>query len=102
MPNSTLSLESRILDAKLKLMSTPIGGNLQGIVKPMWMKTFESDVRLAWLRDMLEKKLVVRNIEKLGHIIEENLRVESTREEELSREILVELMRVKSIDEKGE
>ena len=88
-PESTLSVESKLIDIRLKISSTPAGGNLLGTLKPIWTKTLESETRLAWLREMLEKKLVVRSIEQLGNVIEENLRVGSTREEELGRETLV-------------
>ena len=99
-PLSALSVDSRILDIKLKILSTPERGNILGILKPTWTKTLESEMRLAWLKEMMDKKLVVRNLDHLGHNLEENLRMESSREEELSREILLELMRVKYIDER--
>ena len=81
-PLSTLSVDSKIMELKLKIMSTPEGGSILGIIKPIWMKTLESEQRLTWLKETLDRKLVVRNLEHLGQNLEENLRVESSREDE--------------------
>ena len=83
MPESTLSVESKLFEIKLRITSTPLGGNLLGVLKPIWTKTLDSEMRLAWLKEMLSKKLVVRSIEQFGKIIEDNLRVESMRDEEI-------------------
>ena len=65
-PVSTLSVDSKIIDLQLKVMSTPEGGCLLGILKPTWIKTLESEMRLTWLNEMLDRKLVVRNLGSLG------------------------------------
>ena len=55
-PASVLSTESTLLELKLKIRSTPSdGGSVLGIIKPVWLKALESEVRLSWLSDMLEK-----------------------------------------------
>ena len=38
-------------------------GKLLGAVQPAWTKVLESEARLKWLKVMIEKDLVVRNIE---------------------------------------
>ena len=102
MPASVLSTESAILEAKLKINSTPDsnGGSVLGILKPLWLKALESEMRISFLKKMLERDLVLRDILKFGQIIEEKLRTESSRNEELGRKYLIELMRVKLTDEK--
>ena len=65
-PDSALSAESRPSNTILKIQNTPIGGNLLGTIKPTWMKAMESETRIAWLKDMLDRKLVVRDIESFG------------------------------------
>ena len=64
------------------------------------MKTLESEQRLTWLKETLDRKLVVRNLEIFGRNLEDNLRVESFRDNEMGREIMIELMRVKFMDER--
>ena len=99
-PASVLCTESTIVELKLKINSTPdIGGNVLGIVKPVWQKALESEVRTSWLRKMLERDLVLRDILKFGQIIEEKMRAESSREGEIGREALIQIMRIKLMDE---
>ena len=79
-PASVLCTESTIIELKLKINSTPdIGGNVLGIVKPVWQKALESEVRTSWLRKMLERDLVFKDILKFGQIIEEKMRADSSR-----------------------
>ena len=100
MPVSVLSTESTIFEIKLKINSTPvIGGSVLGILKPLWQKAQESEMRIGFLKKMLERDIVLRDILKFGQIIEEKLRAESSRDEELGRKYLMELMRVKLTDE---
>ena len=85
-PASVLSTESTILEIKLKIKSTPSsGGSVLGTLKPIWMKAQESEVRIKWLRSMLDRDLVLRDVLQFGQIIEEKLRVESSKENELGR-----------------
>ena len=99
-PASALCADSRIIELKLRLKNTPAGGPLLGIIKPIWKKTLESEQRIEWLKGMLDKKLVVRDLEILGCSINEKLRTESAKDQEMEREIIIELMRIKYIDEK--
>ena len=65
-PESAHSAESRSSNTILKIQNTPIGGSLLGTIKPTWIKAMESETRIAWLKDMLDRKLVVRDIESFG------------------------------------
>ena len=102
MPVSVLSTESTILQTKLIINSTPEdeGGSVLGILKPLWLRALESEMRIGFMKKMLERDIVLRDILKFGQIIEEKLRTESSRNEELGRKYLIELMRVKLTDEK--
>ena len=85
----------------MNINSTPNGGgSVLGILKPLWLKALESEMRISFLKNMLERDLVLRDILKFGQIIEEKMRAESSKEEELGRKYLVDLMRVKLTDEK--
>ena len=55
---------------------TPERGMLLGIVRPVWRKVVESEVRLAWLNDMVREKLVVRDINSYAKSISACLRSE--------------------------
>ena len=100
MPVSAHSADNRIIDLQLKITATPEGGRLLGIIQPVWTKAIESEQRLHWLKDMIEKKLVVRDIQHFGENMTEQMRAESSREEELERDTLLDLMKVKYSDEK--
>ena len=103
MPDSALGADKRIHTTKLKCVrciDTPEGGHLVGILQPLWNKALESDMRLDWLRLMLRKDLVVRDIQHFGENVNKKLRTESSREEEMGREALIELMKVKLKDER--
>ena len=97
-PLSALSADSKIHQIKCKVIETPEGASLLGILEPVWTKTAESEVRIAWLTEMLDRRLVVRDMEIFGMNTLEKLRSESAIEEEMSRDVLVELMRIKSLD----
>ena len=99
-PISTNIVDNRIKTLQLKITATPSGGSLLGILQPSWNKAVESEMRLYWLKEMLEKDLVVREIQSFGEGIKDKLRTESSREEELGRDSLIELMEVKYQDEK--
>ena len=100
-PASVLCTESTIIELKLKINSTPdIGGNVLGVLKPVWQKALESEVRTKWLKNMLDKDLVLKDILKFGQIINEKMRAESSREGEIGRQALIEIMRIKLMDEK--
>ena len=66
MPASVLSTESTILEAKLNINSTPNGGgSVLGILKPLWLKALESEMRISFLKNMLDRDLVLRDILKI-------------------------------------
>ena len=101
MPVSALSAESKILFLRSKIDETPVeGGKLLGIIEPIWVKAAESEVRIAWLGEMLDRGLVSRDIEIFGRNTIDKLRSESALEDEMGRDSLMELMRVKWMDEK--
>ena len=49
-PSSVINTESTIYELKLKIKSTPIGGSVLGIIKPIWQKAMESEMRVNWLK----------------------------------------------------
>ena len=61
-PPTTYNVEDRIRKLQLRIVDTPSGGSLIGILQPIWNKAVESDMRLNWLQEMLKKELVVRDI----------------------------------------
>ena len=99
-PLSALSADSKIHQLKCKIDKTPEGGKLLGVLEPIWMKVTESEVRIAWLSEMLDRKLVAKDIEIFGKSTLEKLRSESAVEGEIGRDALLELMRIKWMDEK--
>ena len=100
MPVSALSAESMITQTLLKIEETPTGGRLLGVIKPIWTKALESEKRLAWLIDMGDRELVVRDLEIIGCTLNEKLRTESAKEGELEREVILEMMKLKVKDER--
>ena len=100
-PLSALSADSKINSIRSKIDETPVeGGKLLGIIEPIWVKAAESEVRIAWLGEMLDRGLVSRDIEIFGRNTIDKLRSESALEDEMGRDSLMELMRVKWMDEK--
>ena len=61
-PEIALCAIDRIEKLKLKIKDTPGGGNLLGILQPVWYKAIESDMRLEWIEEMLRRGIVVREI----------------------------------------
>ena len=100
MPDIALCAIDRIEKIKFKIKDTPGGGNLLGILQPVWYKAVESDMRLEWIEEMLRRGIVVREIQSFGENISNQLRAESSKEEELGREALISLMKVKHKDER--
>ena len=60
-------------------------GKLLGAAQPAWTKVLESEARLKWLKSMIEKDLVVRNIESYAKAEGEKLRSEEMRLKEEER-----------------
>ena len=75
-------------------------GKLLGAVQPAWTKVLESEARLKWLKTMIERDLVVRNIESYAKAEGDKLRTEEMRLREEERDVLKGLMKVKIKDEK--
>ena len=100
MPASALLTDSTLLEIRLNINSTPEkGGSVLGIVKPVWQRALEGEMRISWSKDMLDRDLVLRDILKFGHVVSEKFRVESSKEGEMGRKFLIEIMRVKYKDE---
>ena len=75
-------------------------GNMLGEARPMWLKVIESEERMIWLKGMIRKRLLVRDINSFLRSQEEKLRSgeEKIREEE--RDLLIGLMNIKLKDER--
>ena len=74
-------------------------GNLLGAVRPLWVKVTESEQRIAWLKKMIGKKLVVRDLNAYIKCISAKLRSEECKYREEEREILMGIMKLKLKDE---
>ena len=96
LPVSALSAECKFRDIVLRIKNTPNGGDLQGIIEPLWNKTMESEQRLAWLGEMIDKKLVVRDIWNFEKTVTNKLRAESSKEEEIGSRASQKTLFVKS------
>ena len=75
-------------------------GSMLGDARPVWYKVIESKERMNWLKGMIRKRLLVRDINSFLKSQEEKLRSgeEKIREEE--RDLLIGLMNIKLKDEK--
>ena len=74
-------------------------GNMLGIVRPLWTKVTESEQRIIWLKSMIARNLVVRDLDNYAKKIGDKLRSEEYRIREQEREILMGVMRLKLKDE---
>ena len=75
-------------------------GRMLGIIRPYWTKVLESEQRIAWLKTMIGKNLVVRDLESYARAISEKLRTEELKFKEEERFLLMGIMRLKLKDEK--
>ena len=75
-------------------------GLVQGIARPLWYKVAESEERLDWLKKMLGKKLLVRDLEAYASKVEDKLRSEDVKIKEDEKVIFLQLMELKLRDEK--
>ena len=98
-PNVAHSATSRKRTRNSRLFSyiesTQKGGPLLGIARPIWLKVTESERRIAWMCEMLRKKLIVKDIENFVNTLNEKLRTDSMRVKEEEREVALGLMKVK-------
>ena len=75
-------------------------GDMLSIIRPYWIKVAESEQRLAWLQTMVQRELVVRDLESFAKAINGRLRSEELKCKEEERFLLMGLMRLKLRDEK--
>ena len=75
-------------------------GNVLSIGRPYWLRVTESEMRLAWLKTMVRKELVVRDLDSYAKSISIKLRSEEYRMREEERKILLGIMTLKLKDEK--
>ena len=75
-------------------------GKLLGKVKPKWIKVIESEQRMQWLKSMIHKKLLVRDIEAFLKTQGDKLRSGERNIREEERDILMGMMNIKLKDEK--
>ena len=66
--NKTNSRNSRNTCMK----STLPGGPLLEIARPIWTKVIESEQRTIWMRSMIRKNLVVREIDNFANALNEH------------------------------
>ena len=100
--NSNPTVSSNIITNSSALQSevTLKGGQLLGILRPIWIKTTESEERIRWFRQMIERKLLVRDIEAFLQNTCDKLRSEESKVREEEREVLMRLMILKRNDER--
>ena len=82
-----------------RLETTHPRGKLLGAVRPQWTKVTESEQRIAWLRKMIDRNLVVRDLESYAKNIRDKLRSEKCKVREEERVILMGIMKLKLKDE---
>ena len=75
-------------------------GPLLGIMRPIWIKTTESEERLRWLRQMISRNLMVRDLEAFLRATSDKLRSDISKIREEEREVLMRLMVIKRNDER--
>ena len=81
--NASLWLQESTLRGGMKLLET---------VRPVWTKVTESEQRLSWMKSMIDKKLIVRDLDAYAKRIGLQLRSEEYLFKEEEREILMGVM----------
>ena len=71
-----------------------------GKARPVWLKVIESEQRMSWLKSMIRKRLLVRDISSFLKSQGEKLRSEEEKIKEEERDLLLGLMNIKLKDEK--
>ena len=71
-----------------------------GKARPVWFRVLESEQRMSWLKSMVRKRILVRDIESFLKSQEVKLRSEEETIREEERDILLGLMNIKLKDEK--
>ena len=75
-------------------------GIMLGKIKPYWIKVMASEQRINWLKGMVRKGLLVRDVDAFLKSQEEKLRSEEVKIREEERSVLLGLMTIKLRDEK--
>ena len=88
------------ISSHFKSENTLEGGPLLGILRPVWLKTTESEERLRWFRQMIGRYLLVRDVEAFLQNTCDKLRSEDSRLREEEREVSKSLMVLKRNDER--
>ena len=91
---------NKVISSSLPNGSTLQRGHLLGIIRPTWLKTTESEERLRWLRQMIGKDLLVRDIGAFLRTTSSKLRSEESKIRDEEREVLMNLMILKRNDER--
>ena len=91
---------SEKMSLQLSIDSTLKRGTLLGVMKPVWLKTTESEERIRWLRQMIGKNLLVRDLEAFLKSTSKQLRSDEIKIREEEREVVMKLMIVKRNDER--
>ena len=75
-------------------------GNMLGRARPVWFRVLESEQRMNWLKNMVRKRLLVRDIESFLKSQEVKLRSEEEKVRDEERDILLGLMTIKLKDDR--
>ena len=75
-------------------------GSMLGNARPAWLKVIESEQRMNWLKGMIRKRLLVRDVNSFLKSQEEKLRSGEEKIKEEERDLLLGLMNIKLKDEK--
>ena len=70
-------------------------GIMLGKIKPYWIKVMASEQRINWLKGMVRKGLLVRDVDAFLKSQEEKLRSEEVKIREEERSVLLGLMTIK-------
>ena len=84
------------LESSTSQKPTSWEGPLLSVMRPTWVKVMESEQRIAWLQRMVDRKLCVKDLEAYVKLQHEQLRSENMKVKEEEREIILELMKVKT------
>ena len=75
-------------------------GEMLGKARPAWLRVTESEQRMIWLKNMIRKRILVRDIESFLKSQEEKLRSGEDKIRDNERDVLLGLLEIKLKDEK--
>ena len=78
-PTSDTSRTKKEISFSVSHVTTLQRGPLLGAMRPTWLKTTESEERLKWLRQMIGKRLLVRDLEAFLQSTSSKLRTEESK-----------------------